>query len=477
MNVLKKIYALTILVFIYCNTLFAQQFYDAQSLSINTESKELAPALYDNRLVFCSDRKNEWFFRFTDDIGDNLLTNLYVTGQKKTGRFEHPQLFSKNLTTRLFEGPAAFSRDGKKVYFTRNIDVSMSLRKHARENTTFGIFTAEFANGQWVNIKPFPYNSDIFDTGFPGLSPDGQQMFFCSDDSSGFGGFDIYVTRLENGRWSQPENLGNTINTPENEVFPFQHENGRLYFASRGFKQAGDMDIYYSEYFDGEWTKPVALPEPFNSGFDDYGLILNPAMDTGYFVSDRNNSPDIFQAYLNIPTFSECQPQEENNYCYIFYESNNAEIDTASLAYEWDLGDGTKVRAIRVEHCYQSTGTYNVELNVIDKLTGEVFFSQAQYRLVVEDIEQPYITAPDTAYTGEQISFNGKESYFKDYEINGYYWNFGDGSRAAEMTAKHVYSKPGVYDVQLGLTGTVGSTDAAVEKKCITRTIVVRNRE
>ncbi|MBN1158925.1 MAG: PKD domain-containing protein [Bacteroidales bacterium] len=462
--------------FVCSSGLFAQHFYEAVTLSVNTPAKELAPAFYGKGLVFCSDRKNEWFISYTD-MQNNPLTNLYFTEQKKSGGFDNPQLFSGEITTRLFEGPAVFTGDGKRMYFTRSIDPSPGLLKHAREDTTFGIFTAEFLDGQWKNIEPFPYNSRDYNVGYPCLSPDGTQMFFCSNDPSGMGGYDLYVTRMKQGTWSRPENLGNSVNTPENEVFPFLHENGRLFFASRGYKQRGDLEIYYSEYLDDQWGIPVVLPGPINSDSDDYGLIMNTAMDTGYFVSHRAGSPDIFQFHSTIPTFSACPPQEENNYCYIFYESNNAELDTTAFAYEWDMGDGTKVRSLKVEHCFSSTGTYDVELNVIDKLTNEVYFSQASYRLVVENIEQPFLTAPDTAFVGEPVNFSGRESFFKDFEIGAYYWDFGDGDRAASIDVQHVYTRPGVYEVQLGLTSPVENIDTPVERKCVTRKIFVLEEE
>ena len=140
------------LAFVCISNLVAQQFFEANPLSINTSSKELAPAFYKNGLVFCSDRKNEWFISYTD-LQDNPLTNLYLTEQKETGKFVNPQLFSKNITTRLFEGPATFSRDGNRVFFTRSIDVSPGFRKQVRKDTTFGIFTDIFSSITFSGLK------------------------------------------------------------------------------------------------------------------------------------------------------------------------------------------------------------------------------------------------------------------------------------------------------------------------------------
>ena len=60
----------------------------------------------------------------------------------------------------------------------------------------------------------------------------------------------------------------------------------------------------------------------------------------------------FFRHVHTIPTFAGCKPQEENDYCYVFYEPNNNELDTTAFAYEWDLGDGTKIRKLKAEHCF-----------------------------------------------------------------------------------------------------------------------------
>jgi hypothetical protein len=456
-------------------SVYSQDYFELKRLSFNTQSKELAPTFYKNGLVFCSDKRNDFLFSYTD-LDDNPLTNLYYAEQKKPGKFENPQLFSKNLTTFLFEGPASFSKDGKTVYFTRTNDVSVSFRNRQREDTTFGIFRAEIADGEWTNITPFRYNRTDCNVGHPNLSADGTQLYFCMDDPEGYGGYDIYVSNLKDGQWGNPQNLGPNVNTSKNEVFPFLHSSGRLYFASRGYTPRADLDIYYTVNTGDGWAKPVALKEPFNSPNDDYGLILNAAMDTGYFVSDRAKSADIYLVFSTMPTFPACKPQEENDYCYVFFEPNNNELDTTAFAYEWDLGDGTKIRALEAEHCFAGPGTYLVQLNVVDKLTKEVYFSQASHSYTLEKIEQPYINSPDTAYVDEEIRMDGHETYLKNFDTDGYYWDFGDGTRANLVETSHKYMLPGTYSIQLGVTGRIAERNEQVSKQCSTRKIVILSR-
>lgn len=450
----------------------SQSSIEVRRLSFNTPDRELAPAFYRNGLVFCSDRKSDVLVSYTD-LYDNRLTNLYQAEQRKPGKFDNARLFSKELTTFLFEGPATFSSDFETVYFTRTIDVSMANRNKQREDTTFGIFSATYRNGVWSDVVPFRFNRPGYNTGFPCLSSDQKQLFFCSDAPGGAGGYDIYVADWENGRWGQPRNLGSKINTAANEVFPFFHQSGRLYFASRGHNTRGDLDLYVSVQSDEVWQKPVPLEAPFNSPSDDYGLIWNAAMDTGYFVSDRTSSPDIFLAGSTLPVFTGCKPQEENDYCFVFYEPNNNDLDTNSFAFEWDLGDGTKVRKLEVEHCFSKPGNYLVQLNVVDKVTHEVYLSQASDSFLVEDIEQAFITAPDEIQAGTVIHADGENTFLKDFTIGAYYWDFGDGNRSSGMQTSHRYDYPGTYDIQLGILEAQKGRGVA-RKVCSTRRIVVK---
>jgi len=472
MHLFKKIFPAQMLIVLSCFQLSSQIHFDAKRLSFNSSAKELAPAFYRNGIVFCSDMKYDFLMSYTD-LDNNPLTNLYQVDQKKPGKFDNPRLMSKELTTYLFEGPSTLSRDGKTIYFTRSIDVSRSIRNRQREDTTFGIFIATWTGGEWANLTQFRFNGPDYNTGYPSLSSDGTLLFFCSDAPGGFGGLDIYVSRLENGRWGPPVNLGNVINTPENEVFPFLHSSGRLYFASRGLTQRGDLDIYYTVSIDGEWQKPVAMTAPFNSFRDDYGLILNAASDTGYFVSDRSGSADIYSAYSVIPTFTNCPDQQENDYCFVFYESHNNEVDTAVYAYEWDLGDGTKIRALEAEHCFAKPGTYLVQLNIVDKLTREVLLSQTSHSFTVKKIEQAYIQVPDEVAVGDVFKLDGKETYLKDFTIDSYFWDYGDGYRASGPETSHTYDFPGTYNLTLGVTHKKTVEDEPDRRGCVKRKIVI----
>src|SRR5690606_7591859 len=125
-------------------------------------------------------------------------------------------------------------------------------------------------------ITELPFNSDQYSTGHPSLSADERLLFFVSDMPGGYGGTDIYVSRYEGNAWGAPVNLGDKINTPGNEMFPFVDEIGNLYFSSDGHPGLGDLDIFYVR-MEGTMVKGKVtnLGMPVNSSKDDFGIITD----------------------------------------------------------------------------------------------------------------------------------------------------------------------------------------------------------
>ena len=126
----------------------------------------------------------------------------------------------------------------------------------------------------------------------PCLSPDKKQLYFASDRPGGFGGTDLYVSiQLANGRWSTPQNLGPTINTPGDESCPFMHaDNETLYFNSNGHLGYGGTDLFLSKRKANGFTAPQNLGYPINTIDDEGSLFVSSDAATGFFASDRSDS-------------------------------------------------------------------------------------------------------------------------------------------------------------------------------------------
>ncbi|MFH1937866.1 MAG: OmpA family protein, partial [Bacteroidota bacterium] len=150
------------------------------------------------------------------------------------------------------------------------------------------IYSSEQKESKWANPVAFFLNNDTFSVGHPALSKDGNVLIFVSDMEGGYGGTDLYMCRRENSTWSQPVNMGPVINTFGNEMFPFQAENGDLYFASDGHPGFGGLDILITRQLaDSTWLQPCNLFQPINSSYDDFSLCIAGNNKHGLFSSNR----------------------------------------------------------------------------------------------------------------------------------------------------------------------------------------------
>jgi outer membrane protein OmpA-like peptidoglycan-associated protein len=124
----------------------------------------------------------------------------------------------------------------------------------------------------------------------PSMAADGKTLYFTSNRPGGEGGLDIWKTEMTaEGVFSDPVNLGDVINTPYDELSPFIHfDQKTLYFSSNGHLGMGGKDLFYAKMQpDGTWKKPVNLGYPINSYQDESGIFINAQGNAAYFASDR----------------------------------------------------------------------------------------------------------------------------------------------------------------------------------------------
>ena len=428
---------------ITASELWGQPNYLIEPLSLNTGyTNEIFAISSENGIIFCSNRRTHVLINRVDST-DNSLYYLFYAPEKESAKWGVPHLLSKNIPIKAHQGPCSLSADGQELYFTAN------------DETGQRIYSARKSEMNWINVRPFAHNNPNYTTTHPSLSPDGKRLFFASDMPDGFGGFDIYVCEWTPRGWGPPKNLGPGVNTPANEVHPFIQGNGELHFSSTAHGSMGGMDIFSVREINGEWGLLQRMEEPINSTGDDLSYTSSDADGTtGFIASNRDGkSFDLFSFKSLFPVFSDCQEQEENDYTYEIFDPNAVGLDTATLRYVWNLGDGTIKHGEVVEHTYASTGQYIATLNVVDTLTLEETKNVAQIMVNVLDIEQPYITVRETIDAGKSVTFDATKTYLPELDIEGYYWMFGDGTRAKGERTEHTFSVPGVYKVQLGVIG------------------------
>jgi hypothetical protein len=203
--------------------------------------------------------------------------------------------------------------------------------------------------------------------------------------------------------------------------------------------------------------------------------MADAEFQTGYFTSNRERSDDIYRFRNLVPQFTTCSEIEEDNLCFVFWEETG-HIDTLAFKVEWDLGDGTKIRGVEVEHCYKEFGEYEISLNVIDAITGKFQYKEATFLLDVKRVEQVVITAPETCFVNDEITLDGNLTNLPGIEIEGYYWDFGDGNKTMGNSQVHKFERPGLYRVTLGITSKPDARDNVVQK-CSYKIIKVVERQ
>ncbi|MDY0098608.1 MAG: PKD domain-containing protein [Bacteroidales bacterium] len=447
--------------------------YKVNRLNINSAAyNEISPAIYRDGLIFCSDRR---FSGLTDrtSFDGRRLFSFYYSERIDSSAWKKPEEVNNERTSLFNNGPLCIATDGKTAYFTSEIETGVPSRNRRFRNRS-GIFSAELTGLAMSGIKPFKYNSQDYDIGQPSLSEDGRFLFFASDMPGGSGGSDIYFCELKDGEWGDPVNLGPIVNSPGVDNYP-HFSAGKLYFTSDRDGGMGGLDLYQTSRTMEGWSIPVLLPEPINSSSDDFAFVVSESQQSGFFASNRGKNDDIYEFITTIISKDDCPAQEENSYCYEFVEENAVKYDTLPFRYEWKFGDGSKAEGPVVMHCYSAPGTYHVQLDVVNLVTKEVSENIKSDFLLIEDIEQPYITCPDTVTAGKTLVLSGKKTNLPGWEITSYYWNFGDGTIANGDTVEKQYKTSGSYMIQLIVTARPGS-DGIAREACSTKQIVITQR-
>ncbi len=265
----------------------------------NSDNLEFSPTYYHNGLVFATSRSEKGAL---DKKIDEHFFELYYAEIAPTGMPMQPYFFSPALTSRLHEGPVAFNRNFTKIYFTRNNIVDGVVKKDKDGDVNLQIFEAEKSPTDWVNLHSLPFNKADYSCAHPSLSADERLMYFSSNMPGGYGGMDLYMVDKSGETWGKPVNLGPKINTSNNEIFPFIHPDGVLFFTSDKQGGFGGLDIYKVNRAQSGAIEAVNIGVPYNSSSDDLGIIMNMDGTKGYLTSAREGGlgkDDIY--YFETP--------------------------------------------------------------------------------------------------------------------------------------------------------------------------------
>jgi outer membrane protein OmpA-like peptidoglycan-associated protein/tetratricopeptide (TPR) repeat protein len=273
--------------------------------AINTKYSDFGPAFFRNGIVFSSDRKSDSFESQTYGWTNFSYLNLYYSKPEYSGFFwgamGSPEVMENNFNQTYHDGPATFTADNRKVYITRTVD-----RKGKKEDGIrtylLKIFHANIDDHKKLRFEPFFLNSEEYSVAHPTLNKEGNIIVFSSDMPGGFGCADLYICKKENGQWGMPVNLGDKVNSAGDEVFPCLANDSLLFFSSDGHLGFGGLDIFNSRLNIEGWTSPENMKKPVNSSYDDFGIVFYDDLESGLFSSNRpegKGSDDIY-AFRNL---------------------------------------------------------------------------------------------------------------------------------------------------------------------------------
>lgn len=284
-------------------------------VQLNGKSMDFAPAWASENykeIYFTSSRENA-AGGSVDGWTGQAFTDVFSATIDNKGKWSKPKALPATINSMYNEGAVVLTSDFKEMYFTR-------CMVEKKDKMGCDIYVSKKGGDNWGDAQMVPFfkpdgwsadNKDkkdavvdtvVLKTGHPALSNDGKVLVFVSDAPGGKGQRDLWMSKWdeEKKRWGKPTNLAG-VNTPGNEMYPFIHHDGTLYFASDGHLGMGGLDIYMAEKQGDSWGNVTNMRSPINSAGDDFAIIFEREEEKGYFTSNREGgkgSDDIYRFLL-----------------------------------------------------------------------------------------------------------------------------------------------------------------------------------
>lgn len=268
----------------------------------NSKQSDYSPAFGQSnykQILFTSSREGATGNK-TSGVTGEYYSDIFKTRVDRKGKWSEPVPLGEGVNSEFDEGAASTNLKANTMYFT-------SFREDQDGNMVCKIFVSKKDGIEWGKASAFALVTDTITVGHPAISPDELTLLFVANMKGGQGKKDIWrVTRSSaSGEWGAPENLGAPINTAGDEMFPYIHPDGTLYFSSDGHTGMGGLDVFMAnETPNGTW-KVENMKYPFNSAADDFGVVFEKDQERGYFSSNRaggKGGDDIYQ--FSLPPIS-----------------------------------------------------------------------------------------------------------------------------------------------------------------------------
>ncbi|MDD4553292.1 MAG: OmpA family protein [Bacteroidales bacterium] len=354
--------------------------------SINTPYDEYINAITadEERLYFT--RKNPRN-AMTIDRSQEFEEDFYFAVRQDT-TWRYAQSLGTPINTHGNEGALSISPDGKYLFFAA-----------CNREDGFGscdLYWSRWVDNHWSlpeNLGP-TVNSPQWDSQ-PSFSSDGKTLYFASKRSGGKGSSDIWTTHLQSGgNWSVPENLGDSVNTPQEEMAPFIHPDDQtLYFSSKGHRGMGGLDLFFCrKNRDDRWGSPVNLGYPINTHAEEITLVVNSKGNMAFISSDKLGGKGRQDVY-EFPLYDKARPLLTTYFKGVVYD----EETKSRLDARFELTDLEQMKLIAESRSDRVTGEFllvlpterNYGLNVSRE--GYLFYSENFPLTGNGDLSKPFI--------------------------------------------------------------------------------------
>lgn len=266
---------------------------------INSEFEDYAPVLNssEDEIIFTTRRRDGNTYENVAE--DNKPYEDIFTSSKNGGTWQRAKNIGPPINTRFFDSNLAFSPDGNMLFIYKD------------EGLGDIFFSERQKDGTWSAVEALPgvINSSYRES-CVSITKDGEHLFFASERPGGFGGSDIYVcTKDSRGEWSKVKNLGSGINTEYDEDGPYIDYDGKtLYFSSMGRKGMGGFDIFKSNLINqdkNEWSEPENMGYPINTPDNDVFISGTKSGNKWYYSSVREDGLGYSDIYMIMPSQDE----------------------------------------------------------------------------------------------------------------------------------------------------------------------------
>ncbi len=276
--------------------------FEIKHVGFNTDASDFGPAFVGDYLWF-SAYPNTQVKRAILRKAESVYYTLFKTPVDSRGFTTYePRQQVEGIVNNYHKGPVSYCAKTGELFVTLSNTIKYDVVEEGnvvkKEKIKLRMVICKNINGVWTVQKELPFNDPLYSVGHPSISATGDTLFFTSDlPSQSMGGTDIFMVIRKDSVWGTPVSLGSNINTSGDEMFPFYHPSGMLFFASDGHPDGkGGLDLYVSDLTSDGFSQAKPL-DFFNTKHDDFGLILHSSGESGYFVSNRpgqNGDDDIY---------------------------------------------------------------------------------------------------------------------------------------------------------------------------------------